>query len=591
MLKNLKIKTKLIVGFNILLIFTLVVGTIGAVGMQNANTSISIIVDRGYVGSLTAAQMRENLSSLKAELYKGLLVVETGNSDTVNDVLNEMAELNAAFGALRDSYSSSLQADDETDVVLVASLNAAYDVTGAACQNFLQVISSDDVDVARSAFDETIKTLPALEKASDDILDYNRSATQSVVEETKKLVGRMELIQIVAILFSVVIAVVLTFFISMAIAKPVRGLAGFAKRIALGDINIKLEVEKRNDEIGALTEAFREMTKEFIEQAECLDAIAQGDFTVTMIPASEEDVVGQAIVHILENNNKIMEEVRTAADQVSSGATQIAQASQSLATGSTEQAATIEEFTASMSEIQSMANNNSQVATTTLEAVTESGHLMLVCTEEMNQMLGAMREIDDKSQSISKIIKVIDDIAFQTNILALNAAVEAARAGQHGKGFAVVADEVRNLASKSADAAKETAALIDSSSQSVSEGNNIVARVNESLRALSSISDKNVESIKKLYDASNQQSMSMTEITTAITQLSSVVQSNSATSEETAASAEELSAQSLLLNEVVGRFKLRTEVRKHIANRKIQGSASREYMSDGFALGNFSGKY
>ena len=236
---------------------------------------------------------------------------------------------------------------------------------------------------------------------------------------------------------------------------------------------------------------------------------------------------------------------------------QIADGAQSLAQGTTEQAASIDELSGSISKINGMAEENSQLTSVALDETQESRSLMDTCTEQVSHMLEAMRMIDEKSKVILKTTKVIDDIAFQTNILALNAAVEAAHAGQHGKGFAVVAEEVRNLASKSAAAAKETSALLESSSQGVEEGNRIAEKVSASLQSVVEIAQKNTEHIARVQSLSASQNASITQINIGIDKVAQIIQQISATAEESAASSEEMSAQADYLGKLIDDFQHR----------------------------------
>ena len=232
-------------------------------------------------------------------------------------------------------------------------------------------------------------------------------------------------------------------------------------------------------------------------------------------------------------------------------------AAQALSQGATEQASSIEELSASITEITDQINKNAENAKQANDSAEHAGREIMNSNEQMRSMVEAMDEITVKSSEISKIIKVIDDIAFQTNILALNAAVEAARAGAAGKGFAVVADEVRNLASKSAEAAKGTTVLIEESIAAVQSGSEIARRTAEMLDESANVTRQAVSLIEKITEASIMQAESAAQINVGVEQISSVVQTNSATSEESAAASEELSGQAELLKSLVGKFRLR----------------------------------
>lgn len=358
----------------------------------------------------------------------------------------------------------------------------------------------------------------------------------------------------------VVIYLSITYFfgrsVAVQVAFPAKELVKAAGKIAEGDINVTL-THQATDELGTLTESFRKMVESIHEQARVLEIIAGGDYTYQLSARGENDVMNRAIISLMDKNNQLVSEIRNAASEVSSGAHQIAQGAQSLATGSTQQAASIQEFSATMEGVGLQSDNNAAAAKKTLEVTTKAGEKMGEGLDAMGQVAVAMGKIDESSDQITRVIKVIEDIAFQTNILALNAAVEAARAGEHGKGFAVVADEVRNLASKSADAAKETTVLIEDSRQRVSEGTSVVEKASAALNEVSLLAQETMGLVDSIAKDSAEQSNSIGELNAGIDQIAMVVQANSATAEQSAASAQEMSAQAEMLNRIVAQFQLR----------------------------------
>jgi methyl-accepting chemotaxis protein len=264
-----------------------------------------------------------------------------------------------------------------------------------------------------------------------------------------------------------------------------------------------------------------------------------------------------ALNYTIDTLSKTLAQINEASDQVASGAGQVAMASQNISHGSTEQASSVEELSASMTDLSNQTKDNAQAANEADKLAVKVRESADIGKQRMNDMLGAMNEIDASSQNIAKIIKVIDEIAFQTNILALNAAVEAARAGVHGKGFAVVAEEVRNLAARSAEAARETTALIEGSMDHISRGSDYTSQTATVLEEIVN-GIKNVsESVANIARSSNDQASAILQIDSGIDQVARIVQSHSATAEQSAATSEELTGQASMLKELVSSFELK----------------------------------
>lgn len=360
---------------------------------------------------------------------------------------------------------------------------------------------------------------------------------------------------ITGIVFEVMI-IGLGVYVARAIGINLKKIVDAIKIVSDGGIDVVVTKDS-NDEFGEIIDAINEMVDSVKHDARTAYNISEGDLSMDVVPRTDIDVLGMAFKKLVDDNNHILGNIREASMQVTTGSEQVASASQSLAQGSTEQASSLEEITASIDEIANRTRANAEQANNANKLVHEAKEGAVKGNVQMGEMIEAMQDINYASENISKIIKVIDDIAFQTNILALNAAVEAARAGAHGKGFAVVAEEVRNLAGKSAKAASETAELIEDSISKISKGSKLAEDTAKALENIVSNIEQIVSLISNIAIASNEQATAITQIDQALGQVSQVVQSNSATSEQCAAASEELSNQAMRLRELIAKFKLR----------------------------------
>lgn len=565
-LKDIKIKTKLVATTILVTAIASVAGIFSVSYTGNVNNEYSYAIKnygfaQGDIAKLMACMGSVNVSvhDIIGYLEDDAMLKATEKYNTQSAKMEnyfQNVKETLILQDVKDEYEKAKQAWDQY-ITLAQELMKEGDTTDAEVVGEVQLRLVNELD---PLYDTVYNSLANVLYSKVDSGNELENSLTKGINYTRIFVVALI---IVAIVFSIVMSIVL----AKEIADPIHACATRLKKLAEGDLKSPVPDYDGKDETGALVQATSQIVTGLVDIIQdenyLLGAMAEGNFDIrsriTDKYVGDFKEVLEAVRKINRKLSYTLRQINECSEEVSSGSGQVSDASQNLSQGAAEQASSIESLTNTIEVISEQIKNNAENAGLASNKATDVGGEMEKSNEKMQNMIRAIAEITESSNEIGKIIKTIEDIAFQTNILALNAAVEAARAGEAGKGFAVVADEVRSLASKSAEASKNTAQLIESSIRAVENGTKIADETAEALVGAVDGVQEVVILVEKIAAASSKQAESVKQVTQSMEQISSVVQTNSATSEESAAASEELYTQSQNLKNLVEQFRFKEE--------------------------------
>lgn len=521
----------------------------------------------GTISSIGFSRMMVQMSH--ASLNESIMNAQKAHYiwlENLNSALNFNTEFTGSLDHTTCGLGQLLYSEElaEYPAEIRAALEDMKPIHQELHQSASEILSIKDTDfeqakeiylnTAQKNVQEIAAKLDALSLLTQDLWQSGNADIQKVA----KFSIIFSSVAIVAVFLSITY---LYIFTRKRISKPLIAIAETSHKLSKGDLHCEITYHS-NDEMGRLADSLNDSIsalRNYVQEIErCLGLIAGGDLRIqTNVDFQGEfEQIKDTILHFQEVLNQTFLHIHDTAEQVSDISEQASGSAKTLADGSSNQAASIQELSATIAEINRHVQENEVSMTQTSQNMDHLSQTLLESNAEMQHMIHAMEDIHTSSDEIKKILKAIEDIAFQTNILALNAAVEAARAGSAGKGFAVVADEVRNLASKSADAVKNSASLIEASITAVNRGTEITEKTATLISAVLSEAEGIAQSVTAVANDFSWQADAISNVTLAIEQASGVVQTNAAAAEENSAAGVELAAQAHKLEELLSYFKL-----------------------------------